>query len=82
MGVASPPRALSNGSCRSAVPPPMNKRFLRVIALGLGWLVMAAPVAAILFPLQVGKVLGIDANSRMTTGVILDKDCRNLRQVA
>jgi hypothetical protein len=59
----------------------MNKRFLRLIALGLGWLAIAALVAAVLFPLQAAKFWRIDANSRMTTGVVLDKDCRNLEQV-
>jgi hypothetical protein len=83
-GVASRPRALSNGSRRRGAVPvwqPINKRFLRVIALGLGWLVIAALVAAILFPLEAAKSWRIDANSRMTTGVILDKDCRNGRNL-
>ena len=77
--VASRPRALPNGSRRRAAVAfcqPMNKRFLRVIALGLGWLLIAALVAVILFPLQVTKFRRIDANSRMTTGVIINKNCR------
>jgi hypothetical protein len=75
---------LSNSSRRRGavfVCQPMNKRFLRVIALGLGWLAITALVAAILYPLQVAKVWRIDADSRMTTGVILAQDCRNLEQV-
>jgi hypothetical protein len=83
-GVASRPRASLDGSRRRgsvAVCQPMNKRFLRVIALGLGWLVIAVLVAAILYPLDIAKFWRIDANSRMTTGVILEQDCRNLEQV-
>jgi hypothetical protein len=82
--VASRPSALPNGSRRRGPVPscqPMNKRFLRVIALGLGWLVIAALVAVLLFPLQVAKFRRIDANSRMTTGVIINKDCRYNEQV-
>jgi hypothetical protein len=60
---------------------PVNKRFLRVIALGFGWLVIAALVPAILFPLQVTKFQRIGANSRTTTGFIVDKFCCNNGQV-
>jgi hypothetical protein len=82
-GVASRPRTLSNDGRHGAVTvcQPLNKRFLRVIALGLGWLAIAALVAAILYPLEVAKFWRIDTNSRMTTGVILNQECRNLEQV-
>ena len=81
--VASRPRALSNGTRRGAVPfcQLMEKRFLRVIALGFGWLVIAALVPAVLYPLDVARFWRIDANSRMTTGVIVDKFCRYNGQV-
>jgi regulator of extracellular matrix RemA (YlzA/DUF370 family) len=85
-GVASGPRAFPNGGRRRGADrlcQPMNKRLLRVIALGFGWLVIAALIVAILYPLEVAKFWRIDANSRMTTGVIIDKDCgyRYLGQV-
>lgn len=56
-GVATRPRALSNGSRRGAVPfrQLMNKRFLRVIALGFGWLLIAALVPSILYRLEVAR---------------------------
>ena len=81
--VASRPRALSNGTRRGAVPfrQLMNKRFLRVIALSFGWLVIAALVPAVLYPLDVARFWRIDANSRMTIGVIVDKFCRYNGQV-
>jgi hypothetical protein len=82
-GVASRPRTLSNGGRHGAtlIRRPIKKRFLRVIALGFGWLVIAALVPAILFPLQVAKFRRIDENSRVTTGVIINKDCRYNGQV-